>query len=196
MAYSAITNAEIDQDSPITQTLMTKYRDNVIFNAEGIWHPYNRTEPDGSEDGVFYDFATDGAVASVETPSFAADYDYLIILDGVSHSNGALGASIQIELYKDTDAAYGAVVSISESELGSANFYIEAFLRNPKGWTRQNALVTAASSDTTGNAGTYAGSHGDTTLQTCGKARLQPSGSNNFDAGEIALLRRKIILGL
>jgi len=30
MAYSAITNAEIDQDSPITQTLMTKYRDNII----------------------------------------------------------------------------------------------------------------------------------------------------------------------
>jgi len=30
MAYSAITNAEIDQDSPITQTLMTKYRDNIL----------------------------------------------------------------------------------------------------------------------------------------------------------------------
>lgn len=33
--YTAITDAEIDQDSPITQTLMTKYRDNLIATAEG-----------------------------------------------------------------------------------------------------------------------------------------------------------------
>lgn len=33
--YTAITDAEIDQDSPVTQTLMTKYRDNLIATAEG-----------------------------------------------------------------------------------------------------------------------------------------------------------------
>lgn len=33
--YTAITDAEIDQDSPITQTLMTKYRDNLIAVLEG-----------------------------------------------------------------------------------------------------------------------------------------------------------------
>lgn len=33
--YTAITDAEIDQDSPITQTLMTKYRDNLIAVIEG-----------------------------------------------------------------------------------------------------------------------------------------------------------------
>ena len=33
--YTAITDAEIDQDSPITQTLMTKYRDNLIATTEG-----------------------------------------------------------------------------------------------------------------------------------------------------------------
>lgn len=33
--YTAITDAEIDQDSPITQTLMTKYRDNLIAVVEG-----------------------------------------------------------------------------------------------------------------------------------------------------------------
>lgn len=33
--YTAITDAEIDQDSPITQTLMTKYRDNLIAVFEG-----------------------------------------------------------------------------------------------------------------------------------------------------------------
>jgi hypothetical protein len=33
--YTAITDAEIDQDSPITQTLMTKYRDNLIAVTEG-----------------------------------------------------------------------------------------------------------------------------------------------------------------
>ncbi len=30
MAYSAITNLEIDPDSPVTTALMTKYRDNII----------------------------------------------------------------------------------------------------------------------------------------------------------------------
>lgn len=33
--YTAITDAEIDQDSPITQTLMTKYRDNLTATVEG-----------------------------------------------------------------------------------------------------------------------------------------------------------------
>jgi len=33
--YTAITDAEIDQDSPITQTLMTKYRDNLTAVVEG-----------------------------------------------------------------------------------------------------------------------------------------------------------------
>lgn len=33
--YTAITDAEIDQDSPITQTLMTKYRDNLTASMEG-----------------------------------------------------------------------------------------------------------------------------------------------------------------
>lgn len=33
--YTAITDAEIDQDSPITQTLMTKYRDNLTAVYEG-----------------------------------------------------------------------------------------------------------------------------------------------------------------
>ena len=33
--YVAITDAEIDQDSPLTQVLMTKYRDNSIAIAEG-----------------------------------------------------------------------------------------------------------------------------------------------------------------
>lgn len=33
--YTAITDAEIDQDSPITQTLMQKYRDNLTATIEG-----------------------------------------------------------------------------------------------------------------------------------------------------------------
>jgi len=33
--FTAITNGEIDQDSPITTTLMTKYRDNLAATAEG-----------------------------------------------------------------------------------------------------------------------------------------------------------------
>src|SRR6056297_3392115 len=112
MAYSAITNAEIDQDSPITQTLMTKYRDNIILAAEGIWHPYNRSEPDGSADGVFYDSATDGTVASVETPDFAAGYDYLIVFDNMTTDGGAARA-LDIELYRDTDAAYVTAATTS-----------------------------------------------------------------------------------
>jgi hypothetical protein len=33
--YTAITNAEIDQDSPLTETLATKYRDNLLAVLEG-----------------------------------------------------------------------------------------------------------------------------------------------------------------
>jgi hypothetical protein len=33
--YTAITNAELDQDSPLTETLTTKFRDNPIAITEG-----------------------------------------------------------------------------------------------------------------------------------------------------------------
>jgi len=193
MAYSAITNAEIDQDSPITQTLMTKYRDNIILAAEGLWHPYDRTEPDGSADGVFYDHAVDGDVASVETPDFAAGYDYLIIMDGLSHNLG-VSTAIRIELYKDTDAAYGSSRAITPSDADGNTFYAEVFLRNPKGWARPDLWGTAAGSTDSTSAAQFFVDANDATVQTCGKARIDMSG--DIDAGKIMLLRRKILWGL
>jgi len=198
MAYSAITNAEIDQDSPITQTLMTKYRDNIILAAEGLWHPYDRTEPDGSADGVFYDFATDGAVASVETPDFDADYDYMLVWDGISTSSGTL-ARFGVEAYRDTDAAYDTITLLSAGSASASKLVYGRFtLHNPKGWATEN--LYARDLHTFQSDSSIVGSSDleialDGTIQTFSKLRFSWN-AGDIDAGKIMLLRRKILWGL
>ena len=43
------------------------------------WHSYNRTNVGDSGTGVYYSFATDGAVATAETPNFENNYEYRLL---------------------------------------------------------------------------------------------------------------------
>jgi hypothetical protein len=53
-----------------------------------VWHPYDMVTVGDGATGAFYDFAVDGVQATITTPTFVDDYDYLIRFVGLSH-NGA-----------------------------------------------------------------------------------------------------------
>lgn len=93
-----IANGDVDQDSPVTQPLMTGLRDNVRAAAEAatgapinsaVLHPYDKVNIGDGADGLLYDFSVDGVVGSVETPAFEAGYSYVIIGRDVSHNFGS-----------------------------------------------------------------------------------------------------------
>ena len=65
--WTDISNSNIDQDSPATETLFQAIRDNI--NASQ-WNYYDDST------GVIYDFAVDGAVSVITTPDFEDGYDY------------------------------------------------------------------------------------------------------------------------
>ena len=123
--YTAIPNADIDQDSPLTQTLLTLNRDNPIAMAEGSdnapvvaagWHPYDQVEMGDGADGLIYDFSVDGGTANVEAGTFDDGYEYRMYLDGLEHASGS-SVSLIVALYRATDAAWSGNITFSGSSV-------------------------------------------------------------------------------
>ena len=129
MAWTDIPNADIDQDSPITQTLMTAYRDNIQWAWESTWHPYDMAYPGDGNDGKFYDFSVDGASASEETPDFVDGYDYRIVFRDISL---VVTGAIRLELYRETTGSYSSTVDLVASATGTAFFTFDAYLNKPR----------------------------------------------------------------
>lgn len=134
--YTAIPNGDIDQDSPLTQPLLTALRDNPIAAREGAtgapyeasaWHPYDGGTIGDGNIGLIYDFAVSGTVATLETPAWVDGYEYRVLIENVSHNSGST-QSLQMELYKSADAAYTSPFSIQTTAfvLGSnASGFVE-----------------------------------------------------------------------
>ena len=93
--YTTIPDTDIDQDSPVTQPLMTALRDNPIAIAEGAsdapvvaagWHPYDMISVGDGNDGLIYDYAVDGGVTIIETPAFEDGYDYRVTFEDLGRT--------------------------------------------------------------------------------------------------------------
>lgn len=108
--YTAIASTEVDADSPLTDTLMTRLRDNPLAIAEGAseapyiqtaWHPYNSVVVGDAFTGRLWDFATNGAVIDVVTPYFLAGYEYRMRMHGLTASSVA---TLVAQFYTDAGA--------------------------------------------------------------------------------------------
>jgi hypothetical protein len=128
--YTDILDAEIDQDSPVTDTLWTKNRDNPIAIAEGSddapvvaagWHPYDQVEMGegtaGSR-GLIYDYSVDGSTGNVEAGTFDNGYEYKMVLDSITHNAGS-DANIIVELYLNVDAAWSGNITFTGSPVAT-----------------------------------------------------------------------------
>lgn len=96
MAWDDITNAEIDQDSPITVTLMTKYRDNLLSALANddadtpLWHGGLRKP---FTDGITGDLSA--GVSAIDLPlSTTAKWHQVVFDIDVTADNSYTGVTL------------------------------------------------------------------------------------------------------
>lgn len=169
------------------------------LNIRSSWHPYDQTSPTGTETGEIYDFTTDGAVASVESPTFEDGYEYAFVFDGVSSS--ATATEFRMSLYRDTDAAYFTDQAIL-SGLTVASEVVQGVLQvefprlskyiHGTRWISEGHVFRVDSGTVTVSTGSEA-KFSDGTKQTVSKARFRFD-TGNIDAGNIYMLRRREFL--
>ena len=154
------------------------------------WHPYDGLTVGDGADGVIYDFAVDGALASVETPSFADGYEYLIVGRGMS---GSVTSAFRLEWYKETSASYSGVYVFSSGGAGDVvDFRIEAI--SPRAVSRIMFYdVKEANNGMGGEMDALIDSNRRldmSTAQKVGKAKIYLA-SGAIDAGKIYMFKRR-----
>lgn len=193
MAFTVITDNQIDQASPIDETLMAALRDNLPATAAGenlapilqsAWHPYNKINVGDSSDGTIYDFSVDGVTTTVETPSFADGYDYGLVFDGLSDNGGAVW---NVDFYDTDDAVWRTVVSTGGT--ASVSDVVYSLIEFPSVRAVSSAHVAwvkyfGGGSRTMTTAQITIGA-----AQKINKARVRAV-SGSFDAGKIIMIRR------
>jgi hypothetical protein len=141
-------------------------------------------------DGVIYDFAVDGAVSSIETPVFADGYEYQIVFVGISPTVGTPG--VNLELYRETSAAYSAVDVVFIFTEFERSGIIE--FHKPRIVSRTmffEYLTSIYGSNTIINPGFDYRVIKHTVAQKVSKARISLT-SSTFSAGKFYLFRRRV----
>ena len=203
MAYSAaaVSNTAIAFQKPITLQQGRALRDNPEAIREAIsgapyiaqeWHPYNGVTIGDGNTGLFYDIAVHGVVASVETPNWADDYEYMVSCIGIS-ANG-VSANFQVAVYPETTAAYTATVPIIAFTNPAAAIVSRVTFYSPR--LVQTAMAFDTETTSYAAAGIVSGLryqylNANVTAQKHLKARFSFSGGVSIDAGQMFLYRRK-----
>lgn len=112
--FTTIADALVAVGAKPFATTIQALRDNLLAGLEcdptaptnqAAWHPYNRITAGSTNVGRIYNFGTDGVLASVVTPDYQDGFEYRIRVVGLSHNAGS-AAQLQIENFRETDAAY------------------------------------------------------------------------------------------
>jgi hypothetical protein len=199
-SYITINNSEVDPNSPITADLMTKLRDNPLSIAEGTvgapvtaagWHPYNSTL-NGTGTGVIYSFATNGTLATIESPTFVDGYEYMFIFDALSNSASAFSAvDFLVEFFRETTGSYTTTTLFTTGTWTNTNGMTgNLTLFYPRRSQVSLVIDRVNSIDGTFN---YKSTVSLTTAQKVSKVRFSCSGSYSFDSGNIYMYRRRIL---
>lgn len=197
--YSAIASTEIDADSPITDALMGKLRDNPIAIAEGAsgapymqtaWHPYDGAAVGDGATGKIYDIAVNGSVPNFITPDFADGYEYRLQFEDVSHDNGA-SQNVQIELYLDPLAVFTVGVSLGALATNAVLGTGAVEIQQPRLLAIRHAIWSTFSGSTANTSGAGGGTvFYNNAPHKILKARISMSGGN-FDGGKVYMQRRR-----
>lgn len=196
-SWTEIPTTDIDQDSPVTQPLMTAYRDNIRAFAEAAtdapvsasgWNPYNQVDIGDGADGLIYDHSVDGTVATIETPDFELGYDYQLMFDELSSVSGTV--DLYLECLSDIDSLWKAGLTIAGIITSGSGRAGRLSLLNPKNDDRPIELSGWAAVNTSSGSTTFSPEYAVFRSDTgAGKARLNLP-SSSFDAGRVWLLRR------
>ncbi|NBT32929.1 MAG: hypothetical protein EBT13_13790 [Rhodobacteraceae bacterium] len=200
-SYTAIANSEVDSDSPVTDTLVTRLRDNPLAIAEGAsgapflssgWHNY-----DGAQAlTAIYDFSVHGSVATIVSPNFADGWEYQFIFDGLTNASGGSTEDFNVELYRETSAAYATALRLFTDV--STQTWGMMTVEEPRASRNFHRVTSLMDEGAYGNAtgGTAAKlTNNDfiihTTAQKILKARFSHIASNT-NGGKIYMARRQV----
>jgi hypothetical protein len=153
------------------------------------WHPYDKVIGNDANDGKFYDFAIDGVLTTITTPTFVDGYDYMIRWAGISHNGGS-------QSFRIAGGDLGTFTNSSVSGTGTLEILMPTLEDYPKaGWVhhRVAALGSNGPFATDDAAATnFNGRFGFTNLATAlTSIAFTFSAGGGFDAGKFFLYRRR-----
>lgn len=197
--WTEITNAQTDQDSPLTQTLVQALRDNVNAAAEGAtgapaniagWHPYDMVDNDDGADGKVYDYSVDGSTTGLEI-TLSAGFEYLVFITDLSHGDGT-SRNLLLDGYRAVAASYTNIYTSSSTGSSGANANGWFELRHPRyPISRQVALDGIMDFSAVDN-GRYYATVGGSEYVT--KLRIRFSNDVAWDSGSVYLYRRQFLI--
>jgi hypothetical protein len=128
MAFVTLDTNGLLQDEPLTSQEVLALYENVFAARNGdfgapvestSWHPHNATTA-GASSGLIWSHAVSGDTGTIETPVFAAGYDYRLGIIDLG------GGDIQINLRRQTTGAYAtAAVLFAGTASLRQNGYVE-----------------------------------------------------------------------
>lgn len=199
--YTTLPNSAVQAGGRPRGSTVTALRDNPIAIAEGdnsapvnvgCWHPHNKVIGGDANDGKFYDFAVNGAQASVETPDFADGWEYRIRLVGVSV---VTALSWTLELYRQGGGAYSGTYTLPAFAATNhvASGHIELLTVRQSQAMHPVRILLAMGAGATNQMLTptvVQAAQELTSAQRILRARLSAGGT--FDAGQMFLDRRRV----
>ena len=194
VTHNSIAETESDPGAGILSYFMKRIINNPIAIAMGLtgapvvavgWHPYDMVDVGDGADGVIYDHAIDGAVASVETPLFADGYEYMIRWDNFFPS---YNATLILSGHRGTDAAWSAVAASAASVPAHSGYAV--FVLPMRAAIHHQVLAQTFLNDTTDRFGGIYYDIYDTTVQKITKAKIA-LGAGTTTAGKVFLYRRR-----
>ena len=160
--YSAIANSEVDGDSPITDTLMTRLRDNAIAMGEADTSVPTNLLPIGFLGTIT---TTSGSSQSLSSLTLTNYKFLLFVWNAVSASNAGT-----------VTMGIGAATACMQSPTGAA------ITLSGMAWVElATGLVVSASAESSGGNGTKIGATGYSTATTS----VAVNTSGTFDAGSV-----------
>ena len=201
--WTEIANAQVQQGAAVDQTLMTALRDNCISIAEGgagapigsAWHPYDRTEAGGSENGLLWSHAVDGNISLIETPVLDTDgFEYMLVFDNL---RATVAGNVQLAVRRSSDDTYGIWLSMAAFNTGSSAVTsggVVTFADASSDLNTHSALCSYA------NGGGIGGSASDaraliwentSSIWRINRIQIRPT-AGALDSGRVFLMRRRL----
>jgi hypothetical protein len=79
------------------------------------WHPFDGAAVGDGNEGVIYDFATDGGVTEIVSPDFAEGWEYAFIFDAL-----ATAGDLTVELFRATSGSYSDAGDLDDGTVATA----------------------------------------------------------------------------
>jgi hypothetical protein len=157
------------------------------------WHPDDMIAYGDGNDGMIYNSAVDGSVASIISNDFEDGYEYAFLASNLTVPSGG---DILVEFYRETDAAYSATGVIGTSG-GAGNVRLYAWMEmirprdvmNGHVFSSRGTIGPTPSNATFPGGGLFGGIVTHTTAQKVLRVRFTLS-SGNFAAGTLQQFRR------